>query len=246
MNSTESPTSPHTSKPQRTLLRTCVRAAGFVSLSLSLAFSVGCGVQVYNFGGAGRGSQFHIPATAAMNKNPVTQSWIAYSLAKSTCQLEIGGELPSANHSFRCELQPREVLVKRWATRNPVDSNGSVTTNNTHNTDNTDDNTDASSDHVANEHDEYLDLLLRVQQAGFLEEYVWFYFHKRAWPMPDWLEMQAFENWRTQNLAWHRPETRIIGYWIEASSAEATDSGRPASLTRPTSKTQPPPLSRER
>lgn len=194
------------------------RFAAWISLFLSL----GCGVQVYDFGGGGRGTQFHVPAKAAMNPDPVVQSWIAYSLAKSTCQLQIGGELPSENSSFKCELRPREVLVKRWATRNQVD--GPATTPSpiasptiTPRPSPTPTST-LSGPTAADEQDEYLDLLVRVQEANFLEEYVWFYFRERDWPQPDWLELGEFESWRTQNLGWHRPETRFIGYWITPSS----------------------------
>ncbi len=68
------------------------------------------------------------------------------------------------------------------------------------------------------ERDEYLDLLLRVEEANFLEEYVWFHFRERGWPQPDWLELGEFESWRAQHLAWHRPQTRFIRDWITPNS----------------------------
>lgn len=168
----------------------------------------GCGVQVYDWGDGGSGTQFHVPAEAALNKSPIVQSWIAYSLAKSTCQLQIGGDLPAQNSSFKCELRPREVLVRRWATRNEIKTDPSAT----------DSEAAPPPSSLEIEQDEYLDLLVRVEEAGFLEEYVWYFFQKRDWPQPEWLELHDFESWRGEHLPWHRPQTRLIGYWITPKS----------------------------
>jgi hypothetical protein len=157
---------------------------------LLVAGALGCGgLQVYNFGGEGRGQAFHVPAAAAMNESAIVQSWIAYSLTRSTCKLEIGGEQPSANHSYECELRPRRVLAKRWAER--MDSPD----------------TDAA-----------LDLMVRVDQAGLLEEYVWHYFQRDGWVRPEGLEMERFDRFRRAELGWHRPTTRLIGYWTSGRS----------------------------
>ena len=149
----------------------------------------GCGLQIYNFGGYGRGNDFYLPAGAAMNSDPVVQSWIAYSLSRSTCQLEIGGETPSSNTSFECELRSRRVLLDRWLER----SDSTV-------------------------QDDYLDLLGRVRAEQLLGDYVWVYLRERTWEEPDGLELERFAAWRSDNFPralWHRPQTRIIGYWTE-------------------------------
>ncbi|NNF60581.1 MAG: hypothetical protein HKN06_04530 [Gammaproteobacteria bacterium] len=61
--------------------------------------------------------------------------------------------------------------------------------------------------------DEYLDTLLDVRHAGFLEEYTVYYFGKQVWQVPDTVDMDAFDNWRRVHLKRHRPETRLIGSW---------------------------------
>ncbi len=78
--SCDSSRSPQARRPRRHNLLVRLALVAFV---FSLFLSLGCGVQVYVFGGGGRGTQFHVPASAAMNQSPVVQSWIAYSLSKS-------------------------------------------------------------------------------------------------------------------------------------------------------------------
>ena len=156
-------------------------------VAFAALFLAGCGgVQVYNFGGEGRGQSFHVPAEAAMNESAVVQSWIAYSLSRSACKLEMGGALPSANTSFECELRPRRVLARRWAER--IDSPDT---------------------------DAYLDQVAAVEQQGLLAEYVWHYFGRRDWERPSGLDMERFETFRRAELGWHRPRTRLIGYWTQ-------------------------------
>lgn len=165
--------------------RTAVQGVALAALAALLL--VGCGgVQVYNFGGEGRGQSFHVPAKAAMNESAVVQSWIAYSLSRSACKLEMGGAVPSANESFECELRPRRVLARRWAER--IDSPDT---------------------------DAYLDEMAEVASQGLLAEYVWHYFGRREWERPRDLEMDRFEAFRRAELGWHRPRTRLIGYWTQ-------------------------------
>lgn len=157
-------------------------------LVLGMLSISGCGVPIYNFGGHGKGSDFYIPMGAASNGSPVVQSWIAYSLARSTCQLGIGGDKPYANTSFDCELRPRRVLVERWSEKEVVIGEDAET-------------------------DAYLDLLVRIYDENLLHEYVWVYLRDNSWIAPEGLELERFDSWRRENLGWHRPKTRIIGYW---------------------------------
>lgn len=165
----------------------------FVCLGVFAALATGCsGVQVYNFGGEGRGQAFHVPVAAVKNDSAIVQSWIAYSLARSTCKLEIGGPLPSANDSFDCEFRPRRVLAERWAGR--IDSPDT---------------------------DEYLDEVAQVRRDGFLKEYVWHFFRQRDWVQPEGLAMARFQAYRRSQLVWHRPKTRVIGYWTQGRAADS-------------------------
>jgi hypothetical protein len=63
--------------------------------------------------------------------------------------------------------------------------------------------------------DAYLDTLLSVSRAGFLEEYVAYYFGKDGWQVPSEVEMDmdAFRDWRRSRLNRHKPETRLVGFW---------------------------------
>lgn len=55
----------------------------------------------------------------------------------------------------------------------------------------------------------YFNDLHRVEQAGFMREYVWHYLHQRAWKqIPASIRMEAFETWQRSNLAKHKPMTR--------------------------------------
>lgn len=170
---------------------------GGVLLGAALLALLGCGVQIYDVGLPSRGTRFSLPPGAAMSPDPVVQSWAAYSLAKSTCQLSIGGPRPAANSSFSCEYRSRDVLVERWSTRHEVQG-------------------DDPSISGPRTTDAYLDLMVTVTEAGFLDEYVWYYLGERGWIEPDWLDLEAFEPWRKRTLRWHRPKTRIIGYWTNA------------------------------
>ena len=56
--------------------------------------------------------------------------------------------------------------------------------------------------------DEYLDSLVKVEKAGFLPEYVWYYFNSGEWiEKPNGLKINQFNSWRTRNLAGHKPQT---------------------------------------
>jgi hypothetical protein len=159
-------------------MRTC--------LSIVLALLASCSSDIYLRDGVTDGDTFHVAPVALIDSDPVLQSWVAYSLARSTCQLEIGGENPARNSSFACELSAREILVDAWA------------------------------EHRAEEAgigDRYLDQLAEVQGAGFLDEYTAHFLWEDGWQVPYEVDADAFDIWRRQYLRRHRVRTRMIGYW---------------------------------
>ncbi|MEN7343893.1 MAG: hypothetical protein AAAFM81_13165 [Pseudomonadota bacterium] len=161
------------------------------SLIAAILLIIGCDTRVYVKEGVTDGNRFSLPAMVELSPDPVVQSWVAYSLAKSVCQLEMGGENPARNNSFACELSSREVLVDRWSDYGSVD-------------------TGERSDDA-----QYLDQLAEASDAGFLDEYVWQFMAQRDWTQPASLELEAFKRWRQEQPTWrrHRAVTRIIGSW---------------------------------
>lgn len=161
-----------------------------LGLSIILAIA-GCSGEVYLRDGVTDGDTFYLAERAMADNDPALQSWVSYSLARSTCQLQIGGENPARESSFECEMTARRLLLDTWLelqAENPAI------------------------------HDEYLDGLARVQQAGYLEEYVAKNFRKRHWALPNYLDVSGFEQWRRTNLRGHKPQTRIIGSWNYAKN----------------------------
>jgi len=144
------------------------------------------GSEIYTRDGVTDGDTFYLAPGAFVNDDPAYQSWVAYSLMKSTCQLEIGGDNPARASSFDCELTARRHLVNAWEEQSLQ-------------------NQDIM--------DEYLSVLSQVQYAGFLAEYTQHYFSKKHWEPPSGLRMSEFGRWRKKNLRGHRPQTRIIGSW---------------------------------
>lgn len=61
----------------------------------------------------------------------------------------------------------------------------------------------------------YMDDMLKVRKAGFLDEYVWAYYHQEGWAMPEGLKLEAFNAWRTKNLSKHQPKT-LAGIQIDS------------------------------
>ncbi len=55
--------------------------------------------------------------------------------------------------------------------------------------------------------DTYLDEMLMVRDAGFLDEYVWTYHSQEGWPMPKELQLEEFNAWMDENLNQHKPTT---------------------------------------
>jgi hypothetical protein len=147
---------------------------------------VGCSSEVYVRDGVTDGDTFYLAPVATVDTDPALQSWVAYSLARSVCQLELGGDNPARQNSYDCELGARNVLVDAWAEYRAGDTGTG---------------------------DAYLDELLTVRQAGYLDEYTAYYLGRRDWQVPDSLDSEAFAEWRRKHLGRHRPQTRIVGYW---------------------------------
>ena len=58
--------------------------------------------------------------------------------------------------------------------------------------------------------DPYLKNLAVVQNAGFMEEYVWVYLAQPTWGNPpSSLELKAFDQWRRRHLPRHEPLTLV-------------------------------------
>lgn len=155
-------------------------------LLLALVLLTSCNSGIYVRDGVTDGDTFHLAPIALTDTDPVLQSWVAYSLARSVCQLELGGDNPARNSSYDCELAARRILADSWA------------------------------EHRAGRpgiDDRYLDDLIEVRDAGFLDAYTAYYLGRNGWQVPDDVDVDSFEAWRHQNLHRHRVRTRIIGYW---------------------------------
>ena len=144
------------------------------------------GSQIYTRDGVTDGDTFYLAPGAFTNDDPAYQSWVTYSLMKSACQLEIGGENPARASSFECEFKARRHLANAWQEKQ-AQSHGLI--------------------------DNYLDTLSNVQDAGFLAEYVVRFFGKAHWELPDGLRVDDFRDWQRENLRGHKAETHIIGSW---------------------------------
>jgi hypothetical protein len=155
------------------------------SLPLILLISA-CNGQVYLRDGVTDGDTFYLAEDAWTDSDPVLQSWVSYSLTRSTCQLQIGGDNPARASSFDCEVAARRLLLQTWSEQRAK---------------------------TADSEDEYLDDLAEVQTAGYLDEYVGRLLKKKHWELPDDLETRAFRKWQRKHLPDHESETRIIGSW---------------------------------
>lgn len=145
-----------------------------------------CNSTIYTRDGVTDGDTFYLAPQALVNDDPVLQSWVTYSLIKSTCQLEIGGENPARNSDYGCEFTARQHLVEAWAEQRAEHAGAS---------------------------DPYLDQLLEVREAGYLDEYTVRYFGRDSWQVPAEVQVDDFRRWQRTHLANHRPETRIVGSW---------------------------------
>ena len=150
--------------------------------------TIGCDSRVYVRDGVTDGTRFSVLPHQLDDPSPVTQSWIAYSLALSACQLRRGSANPARDSAFECELAARDALLESWRAYRADGAAG----------------------------DAYLDTLSDVRDAGCLREYVWHYLRRRHWSRPTGLALESFAAWRQLVLADHRPRTRLIGAWTLA------------------------------
>ncbi len=150
-------------------------------LAVALAIA-GCSSSVYVRDGVTDGDTFYLAPRAFADDDPVLQSWVRYSLMRSTCKLAAGGENPARVSTYDCELKARRHLLDAWREKREHE-------------------------------DAYLDTLLAVSEAGFLDEYVVHYFGRDGWQVPADVDLEAFREWRRSRLGGHRPQTRLIGSW---------------------------------
>lgn len=155
------------------------------SIAVTLLLTA-CNGEIYLRDGVTDGDSFYLADRALADDDPAYQSWVRYSLAKSACQLQLGGTNPARANSFECERDARRLLVMAWEEKRSTDP---VVT------------------------DEYLDDLRLVQEAGFLDEYVARHFSNREWTVPNDIDADGYRHWARQHMRAHKPETRITGSW---------------------------------
>ena len=153
---------------------------------LSSLLLAACNSEIYTRDGVTDGDAFYLAPLALQDDDPVLQSWVSYSLMKSTCQLDVGGDVPARVSDYGCELTARQHLLDAWESQRPQHDGAA---------------------------DPYLDALLDVRDAGFLREYTVHYFGRKSWQLPAELRIDDFQRWRGKHLRRHKAETRIIGSW---------------------------------
>lgn len=156
------------------------------TLILLMTFVAACNNEIFVRDGVTDGDTFFLAERAYSDSDPVLQSWVTYSLAKSTCQLELGGDNPARASSYGCEFTARKLMLQTWTEKQRQNSQVS---------------------------DDYLDELRLIQQAGYLDEYVVHYFGRKAWQVPAEVDSKKFRLWRREHLRGHKRQTRIIGSW---------------------------------
>lgn len=145
-----------------------------------------CSSEIYTRDGVTDGDSFYLAPHAFQDDDPVLQSWVSYSLMKSTCQLNVGSGIPARVSDYGCELTARQHLLDTWEEQQPQH--------------------DAAVD-------AYLDALVTVRDAGYLREYTVHYFGRNDWRVPAELQADDFQRWQHRHLRRHKPETHIIGSW---------------------------------
>lgn len=158
----------------------------FTAILICCLIVAGCSSEIYVRDGVTDGDTFYLAERALSDDDPALQSWVSYSLTRSTCQLQIGGVNPARESSFDCELAARRLMLESWTDKqlmNPLLA------------------------------DEYLDELVSIQRAGFLDEYVARHFRKKHWQLPDDVDIRAYRRWQRKNAPSHIPETYIVGSW---------------------------------
>ena len=153
---------------------------------LSFLLLAGCNSEIYTRDGVTDGDTFYLAPRAYEDDDPVLQSWVAYSLMKSACQLDVGGEIPAHVSDYGCEYTARRHLLNTWQEQRREHNDIS---------------------------DSYLDDLITVHDAGYLDEYTVRYFGRRDWQVPVEVRVDKFRRWQKKHLRNHKPQTRIIGSW---------------------------------
>jgi len=159
----------------------------FLSSTLLVAVLLtACNSEIYTRGGVTDGDSFYLAPRAYQDDDPVLQSWVAYSLMRSACQLDVGGAIPSRASDYGCEFTARRHLVEAWDEQRL--ERGDIS-------------------------DAYLDALVTVRDAGFLDEYTVRYYGRPHWQVPVEVQVDKFHSWQRRHLRGHKPETRLIGSW---------------------------------
>ena len=167
----------------------------FCALILLFPTLVAAG-EIFTRDGVTDGDTFYLAPRAMADDDPVLQSWVTYSLMRSTCKLKMGGDLPSRNSSFDCEFRARRHLAISWDEKRQADPD------------------------LAHH---YLDAVVQVLDEGFLAEYVVHYHGKRHWQVPEGLRIDEFARFRREHLRKHKPRTRLIGSWNYATKTSGAD-----------------------
>lgn len=69
-------------------------------------------------------------------------------------------------------------------------------------------------------HVPFMDAMVGIFRAGYLKEYVWYYYRTSNWgAAPKDLRMGEFERWRSVNLAGHVPQTRAHLVFVTTEKA---------------------------
>lgn len=171
---------------QVSLIRVKYASAMRFLLISGLLVLAACNHSVYTSDGVTDGDTFYLAPRAWSDDDPALQSWVAYSLIRSACQLELGGDNPARNSDYGCELTARRHLLDAWETQRASHPGA---------------------------RDDYLDTLLRVRDAGYLDEYTVYYFGRRHWQVPAEVRLDEYRRWARRHLGRHRPATRLIGSW---------------------------------
>ena len=151
----------------------------------------GCSNEIYVRDHVTDGDTFYLAPQAFVDNDPVLQSWVAYTLMLSACQLDIGGENPARVSDYGCEFSARMLLLDTWERR--MARNPEI-------------------------HNDYLETLTAIREAGFLDEYTVHYYGDDVWQVPIEVDVDEFVVWKRENLGRHKPEKRIIGSWNYANA----------------------------
>ena len=177
-------------------LRKCGYAQGMLRsfVFTSILIVSACTGDIYVRDGVTDGDTFYLAPQASMNDDPILQSWVSYSLTRSACQLDMGGTNPARASYYHCELTARKHLLATWSEQQLE---------------------------YPGVRDQYLDTLVRVREAGLLDEYVVYYFGTNDWQVPAEVNTSDFRRWKKSELNGHRPVTRITGSWNYADKVSA-------------------------